>query len=157
MISKRSNWVCQWRFRKYVLPEYTPWKLPSSMVKQEPIQSHWRERQMTPFNTNAMQGNWFFWKKIHQFHPYATLGRFCQQPRSAENRYHLKRTQFTIYLGKTFMEKPLLIGSPYNKFPLTIIVWKSLERPQKKRVHWLEARRNQFFHIGFPSRKQLFS
>ena len=49
------------------------------------------------------------------------------------------------------MEKPLLIGSPYNKFPLTIIVWKSLERPQKKRVNWLEARRNHFFHIGFPS------
>ena len=32
------------------------------------------------------------------------------------------------------MEKPLLIGSPYNKFPLTIILWKSLERPQKKNV-----------------------
>ena len=43
------------------------------------------------------------------------------------------------------MEKPLLIGSPYNKFPLTIIVWKSLERPQKNvSIDWKPVEINFF-------------
>ena len=78
----------------------------------------------------------------------STTKRWWKSIWSEKNLFHNLR-------WRNFHGKHLLIASPWNKFPLTNIVRKSVEHPKKTSLIWLEAHRNRLHLKAIPSRKKL--
>ena len=156
MISKRSNWICQWKVSGSLFCR--------NRLHENCLHKWWNKNQYHFTDGNARWTDFIQMqcKKtgfLEENPPISSIGnprKFLSTTKMCWKSISSEKNLIDNLPWRTLMEKPLLIVSPYNNFPLTIIVWKSLERPQKKSTNWLEARRSQIFQVGIPSRKQIF-
>ena len=125
------------------------------IVETKPKPLHWRERQVNRFQTNAMQRNWFLWKKIHGtwYGWWKVYGNWLQLSKSQTNQFCRGVTLWTFFVidqnakkidinwqraycsffpGKTFIKKLVLCVLLNKGFPLRNLYGSCLSVQEKQ-------------------------